>query len=96
MPNLRESIQELLYLEKPLPASLTRELALGYKPTLKLHDQFTDIASEIRIWTFYETVDSTLSVQPITQGGPELDFYFLLPLPSLLGPPLRPSARIPL
>jgi hypothetical protein len=61
MLNLRESIQHLLFLEKPLPRSITDELRLGYKPLLKLHDQFTDIVSELRTWTFYETVDSQLS-----------------------------------
>ncbi|KAI0452405.1 hypothetical protein F5B21DRAFT_483485 [Xylaria acuta] len=61
MPNLRESIQNLLFLEKPLPRSITDELRLGYRPLLKLHDAFTDIASELRLWTFYETVDSQLS-----------------------------------
>ncbi|KAI3316983.1 hypothetical protein HD806DRAFT_516300 [Xylariaceae sp. AK1471] len=61
MPNLRESIQHLLFLEKALPRSITDELRLGYKPLLKLHDKFTDIASELRTWTFYETVDSQLS-----------------------------------
>lgn len=61
MRNLRESIQQLLFLEKPLPRSITDELRIGYKPLLKLHDKFTDIASELRVWTFYETVDSQLS-----------------------------------
>ncbi|KAI1355970.1 hypothetical protein F5Y01DRAFT_301551 [Xylaria sp. FL0043] len=61
MPSLRESIQHLLFLEKPLPRSITHELRLGYKPLLKLHDRFIDIASELRVWTFYETVDSQLS-----------------------------------
>ncbi|KAI8947890.1 hypothetical protein F4801DRAFT_488395 [Xylaria longipes] len=61
MPFLRESIQHLLFLEKPLPRSITSELRLGYRPLLKLHDAFTDIASELRLWTFYETVDSQLS-----------------------------------
>ncbi|KAI0513340.1 hypothetical protein F5B22DRAFT_647891 [Xylaria bambusicola] len=61
MPNLRESIQHLLFLEKPLPRSITDELRLGYKPLLKLHDKFIDVASELRVWTFYETVDSQLS-----------------------------------
>ncbi|KAI0468074.1 hypothetical protein F4859DRAFT_223829 [Xylaria cf. heliscus] len=61
MPHLRESIQHLLFLEKPLPRSITDELKLGYRPLLKLHDAFTDIASELRLWTFYETVDSQLS-----------------------------------
>ncbi|KAJ2966795.1 hypothetical protein NUW58_g10582 [Xylaria curta] len=61
MPNLRESIQQLLFLERPLPRSITSELRLGYKPLLKLHDDFTDLASELRLWTFYETIDSQLS-----------------------------------
>ncbi|GAW19069.1 hypothetical protein ANO14919_085530 [Xylariales sp. No.14919] len=61
MPNLRESIKHLLFLEKPLPRSITDELRLGYKPLLKLHDKFTDVASELRVWTFYETIDSQLS-----------------------------------
>ncbi|TGJ80423.1 hypothetical protein E0Z10_g8343 [Xylaria hypoxylon] len=61
MPNLRESIQQLLFLERPLPRSITKELRLGYKPLLKLHDKFMDVASELRVWTFYETIDSQLS-----------------------------------
>ncbi|KAI1123789.1 hypothetical protein F5Y10DRAFT_45506 [Nemania abortiva] len=61
MPHLRESIQQLLFLEKPLPRSITDRLRLGYKPLLKLHERFVDIASELRLWTFYETVDSQLS-----------------------------------
>jgi hypothetical protein len=61
MPNLRESIQHLLYLSKPLPRSITDQLRLNHKSLLKLHDQFTDIASEMHIWTFYETIDSQLS-----------------------------------
>lgn len=61
MPNLRESIEHLLFLQKPLPRSITDFLRLGCRPLLKLHDAFTDIASELRLWTFYETVDSQLS-----------------------------------
>ncbi|KAI1266432.1 hypothetical protein F5Y18DRAFT_358399 [Xylariaceae sp. FL1019] len=61
MPHLRDSIAQLLYLERPLPSSITQQLRLGHKPLLKLHDKFVDLASEIRIWTFYETVDSQLS-----------------------------------
>ncbi|KAI1819347.1 hypothetical protein F4861DRAFT_546930 [Xylaria intraflava] len=61
MPNLRESIENLLFLEQPLPISITEELRLGYKPLLQLHNRFVDLVSEIRVWTFYETVDSQLS-----------------------------------
>ncbi len=80
MPHLRESIQHLLYLEKPLPRSITKELRLGYKPLLEINDQFTDIASELRIWTFYETVDSQLS----GLGSSDFDeVHFSAPLVSI-------------
>ncbi|KAI0123428.1 hypothetical protein BJ170DRAFT_108414 [Xylariales sp. AK1849] len=61
MPNLRESIQHLLFLSKPLPRSITEALRLNHRPLLTMHDLFTDIASEMHIWTFYETIDSQLS-----------------------------------
>lgn len=61
MPHLRESIEHLLYLQRPLPRSLARELRVGNKSLLRMHDQFMDIASELRIWTFYETIETQLS-----------------------------------
>lgn len=80
MPHLRESIQHLLYLEKPLPRSIARELRLGNKSLLRIHDQFMDLASELRIWTFYETVDSQLS----GFGGSDVDeVHFSAPLTSI-------------
>ncbi|RYP49145.1 hypothetical protein DL768_005079 [Monosporascus sp. mg162] len=80
MPHLRESIQHLLHLEKPLPRSITDELRLGYKPLLHMHDQFKDIASELRIWTFYETIDSQLS----GWGASDFDeVHFSAPLVSI-------------
>ncbi|RYP02235.1 hypothetical protein DL764_005877 [Monosporascus ibericus] len=80
MPHLRESIQHLLHLENPLPRSITDELRLGYKPLLHMHDQFKDIASELRIWTFYETIDSQLS----GWGASDVDeVHFSAPLVSI-------------
>ena len=61
MPNMSDSIQNLLYLERPLPQSLADQLRLGNQSLLQLHDDFVDIASELRIWTVYETIDSQLS-----------------------------------
>ncbi|OTA91512.1 hypothetical protein M434DRAFT_76195 [Hypoxylon sp. CO27-5] len=80
MPHLRESIQHLLYLQKPLPRSIARDLRVGNKSLLQMHDQFMDIASELRIWTFYETVDSQLS----GLGGSDFDeVHFSAPLTSI-------------
>jgi len=61
MWNLSQSIQELLYLQHPLPPPIANMLRLGHRRLLKLHEDFTDIASELRIWSFYETIDSRLS-----------------------------------
>ncbi|KAK2074522.1 hypothetical protein P8C59_008723 [Phyllachora maydis] len=61
MRHLKESIQTLLRLHRPLPRSLMEELRLGNKTLLSMHDQFVDLTGELRLWTFYETVDSQLS-----------------------------------
>ncbi|KAI1391630.1 uncharacterized protein F4822DRAFT_427486 [Hypoxylon trugodes] len=80
MPHLRESIQHLLYLQRPLPRSLARQLKLGNRSLLEIHDQFMDISSEMRIWTFYETFDSQLS----GFGGSDFDeVHFSAPLTSI-------------
>lgn len=70
----------MLFLEQPLPRSITDRLRLGYKPLLKLHDSFSDIAGELRLWTFYETVDSQLS----GLGSGDLDeVHFSAPITSI-------------
>lgn len=61
MYNLSESIQLLLHLQRPLPRFLAYSLRVGSKSLLEMHEAFTDIASEMRIWSFYETIDSRLS-----------------------------------
>lgn len=61
MPNLKGSIQELLQLEAPLPRSLTDEIRVRNVQLTGLHDQFVDMASELRLWSFYETHESYLS-----------------------------------
>ncbi|KAJ0159741.1 hypothetical protein CTA2_9187, partial [Colletotrichum tanaceti] len=61
MNNLKDSIRRLLRLQRPLPRSISDYLRLGHKPLLAMHDDFSKIASELGIWTFYETIDSQLS-----------------------------------
>ncbi|KAK8047888.1 hypothetical protein PG996_015952 [Apiospora saccharicola] len=80
MPNLRESIQHLLHLSHPWPRSITKELRLNHKHLLQIHDTFRDIASEMRIWSFYETKDSQLS----GLGSSDFDeVHFSAPLASI-------------
>ncbi|KAL2176289.1 uncharacterized protein P884DRAFT_246147 [Thermothelomyces heterothallicus CBS 202.75] len=61
MKNLKESIRELLRLQAPLPRSLTDEINVRNTALTDLHDQFVDMASEFRLWSFYETRESLLS-----------------------------------
>ncbi|KAL2147255.1 hypothetical protein VTI28DRAFT_10245 [Corynascus sepedonium] len=61
MTNLRESIRALLGLQAPLPRSLTDEINVRNTALTDLHDQFVDMASEFRLWSFYETRESSLS-----------------------------------
>lgn len=68
MPHLRESIQLLLHLQRPFPRSLAHHLRVGNRDLSKMHDDFTDIASEMRLWTFYETIDSELSGSGLGSG----------------------------
>ncbi|KAB5566371.1 hypothetical protein GE09DRAFT_1201888 [Coniochaeta sp. 2T2.1] len=80
MKNLSESIRDLLHLERPLPRSIADELRLGHKSLLKLNDDFRDISSELRIWTFYETIDSQLSG---SGSGLKREVQFGAPLASI-------------
>ncbi|KAB5583025.1 hypothetical protein GE09DRAFT_1211642 [Coniochaeta sp. 2T2.1] len=80
MKNLSESIRDLLHLERPLPRSIADELRLGHKSLLKLNDDFRDISSELRIWIFYETIDSQLSG---TGSGLKREVQFGAPLASI-------------
>ncbi|KAK4164520.1 hypothetical protein QBC43DRAFT_344393 [Cladorrhinum sp. PSN259] len=61
MPNLKHSIQDLLQLEAPLPSSLVDQIRVNNPTLLELHNQFVDIASELRLWSFYETQECLLS-----------------------------------
>lgn len=80
MYSLSDSIQALLHLHRPLPRHLSKELRVGSKDMDKLHEDFTDIASELRIWSFYETIDSLLSG---TGFGEASEVKFSAPLVSI-------------
>lgn len=61
MRNLSESIRSLLDLQRPLPTSLVNEIRVSNKNLIKMHEDFADVVSEMRVWSFYETIDSQLS-----------------------------------
>lgn len=80
MKTLSESIRRLLHLERALPRSIADQLRLGHRLLLRLNDDFRDISSELRIWTFYETIDSQLSG---TGSGLAREVQFSAPLASI-------------
>lgn len=71
----RPSIQRLLELKEPLPSTLMGEMLLdhGDSGLLRIDSNFRELASEIRIWSFYEALDSKLSAKTIT-GLKEIHF----------------------
>ena len=77
MRSLAESIQQLLQLSVPLPASITDELRVGNRVLIHVDDDFKDMSNDIKVWTFYETIDSRLS-----SSAPG-DVYFTAPLTSI-------------
>ncbi|TID07440.1 Protein SERAC1 [Colletotrichum higginsianum] len=83
MNNLEDSIRRLLRLQRPLPRSISDSLRLGHKPLLTMHEEFSKIASELRIWTFYETIDSQLSGSGSTSRGPAKEVRFGAPIASI-------------
>ena len=77
MSHFSSSVQELLGLSNPLPRSLADELRLGHRPLLTIDENFRELASELQVWTFYETEDSQLSGLGI---GGRKDVHFSAPL----------------
>ncbi|KAI1178643.1 hypothetical protein F4777DRAFT_575884 [Nemania sp. FL0916] len=77
MPSLRIGVQHTLFLEGPLPLSLTRDLRLFNPYLLELHTSFIQIAGDIRVWSFYEAIDTQLSG---LDSGTVAEVFFSAPL----------------
>ncbi|KAL6876089.1 hypothetical protein HDV57DRAFT_510485 [Trichoderma longibrachiatum] len=75
MQALAGSIQQLLQLSVPLPASLTDQLRMGNSLLLHVDEDFKLVSDDLRVWTLFETIDSRLSAS----SG---DLYYTAPLTS--------------
>lgn len=89
MRSLAGSVQRLLQLPAPLPETLTADLRVGNALLAHVDDDFKEIASDMRVWTFYETIDSRLSGRgagaAATDGAKSEgdNVYFTAPLTSI-------------
>lgn len=75
-----KSIQQLLHLSEPLTPKLRGELKLDHPPLLRIDDDFKQLSSEFRVWSFHETEDSGLL--RIGFAGPT-DIPFKAPVTSM-------------
>ncbi|OAA37606.1 ankyrin repeat protein [Beauveria brongniartii RCEF 3172] len=73
MQSLAASIQRLLQLSAPLPETLTADVRVGNNLLSRIDEDFKEIASDMRIWTFYETIDSRLSGRGAGAGVPRTE-----------------------
>lgn len=78
--DFKTRIEKLLYLSDSLPPRLMDELKLDHEPLLKIDENFRHLASELQIWTFYETEDSNLSGDGVAGQS---DIPFLVPITSM-------------
>lgn len=82
MPSLATSIQSLLQLSWPLPASITDDLRVGNPLLAQIDQEFKAVAQDLQIWTFYETIPSRLSGGSVSVSSESRDVYFTAPLTS--------------
>ncbi|KJZ73934.1 hypothetical protein HIM_06602 [Hirsutella minnesotensis 3608] len=61
MPSLAAGIQSLLHLSTPLPQSIIDGLRVGNSLLQHVDEDFKCVSNDIRVWTFYETIESRLS-----------------------------------
>lgn len=69
--NYKVSLQQLLGLARPLPSTLRRQLMPESPALLKIDENFKDIVSEMRVWSFYEASDSRL-LEKTVSGAKEV------------------------
>jgi len=68
-PSFSENISSIMHLSAPLPASIMAQLELNHRLLRKLDSDFKSLASELQVWTFFETEDTYITNEfhaPIT------------------------------
>lgn len=63
------SIKHLLHLEQDLPASLREQFRPRQEKLWHLSNQFKVLSADMKVWSFLETIDSTLTVTDLEFRG---------------------------
>jgi hypothetical protein len=61
MPNFSERIEDILHLKGPIPKSIAKELQLDHHLLREIDTSFQLLATDLQIWSFFETIDSDLT-----------------------------------
>ncbi|TVY80430.1 hypothetical protein LSUE1_G004752 [Lachnellula suecica] len=61
MPNFSDRIQEIMGLRGPMPRTIAKELQLDHHLLRAIDSNFKALATDLHIWSFFETIDSDLT-----------------------------------
>ncbi|THV53682.1 hypothetical protein BGAL_0044g00070 [Botrytis galanthina] len=67
-PGFSGSIRTIMGLSRELPISITRQLELDHHSLKQIGKDFKALATELKVWTFFETIDSNIT--GLDQGKP--------------------------
>ncbi|BCS02623.1 uncharacterized protein AKAW2_60887S [Aspergillus luchuensis] len=73
-PEFTKSIQHLMRLKHRLPPRIQELFKPRHPYLLRLSSEFRAISADIRLWTYLETVDSTLSIAD-SEAGTTIDMH---------------------
>ena len=80
MPEFSNSIEHIMHLSRPLPEKIARQLKLDYHLLRQLGSDFKALSAELKIWTFFETIDSDLTNPDLVESE---RFPFHAPITSI-------------
>ncbi|TEY81838.1 hypothetical protein BOTCAL_0031g00300 [Botryotinia calthae] len=75
-PEFSGSIRTIMGLSRELPTSITKQLELDHYSLKQIGKDFKALATEFKVWTFFETIDSNLT-------GPDQGKPFHAPITSI-------------
>ncbi|KAF5876175.1 putative ankyrin repeat protein [Botrytis fragariae] len=75
-PGFSGSIRTIMGLSRELPISITRQLELDHDSLKQIGKDFKALATELKVWTFFETIDSNIT-------GPDQGKPFHAPITSI-------------